>query len=135
MNSSPTGHIRPLSGSRLSTIGACAALACTLQILAGCSAAPPNAEQVRESEPVVFASSTRSPQAIARCMSSRVDGFVEETQGGTTVLTLGRGTDHYAWLITLMPTGTGAVIKAQKSTDNDLIPEPEMRFAIARCTA
>jgi hypothetical protein len=135
MNLSPTA-LRPRRlTSHFATLGTIATLACAAQTLSGCASAPPNAEQVRESEPVVFASSTRSPQAIARCMSGRVDGLVEKTQGGTTVLTLGRGTDHYAWLITLTPSGTGAVIKAQKSSDDDLIPEPEMRFAIARCTA
>lgn len=135
MNRSPFPRSRTRRKSPLAALGVSATLACAFQALSGCAFAPPNAEQVRESEPVVFASSTRSPQAIARCMSSRVDGFVEETQGGTTILTLGRGTDHYAWLITLMPSGTGAVIKAQKSSDDDLVPEPEMRFAIARCTA
>jgi len=134
MNPSSAAFIRRLSRSRVAAVGAGAALACTLLAVAACSSAPPNAELVRASEPVVFASSNRSPQEIARCMSNRVDGFVEETQGGTTVLTLGRGTDHYAWLITLTPSGAGAVIKAQKSSDDELVPEPAMRFTIARCT-
>jgi hypothetical protein len=51
--------------------------------------------------------------------------------GGVSELLVGSNT----WLVTLTPSGYGSTVKVQKSTGDDgRLPEPEMRFDIARCT-
>jgi hypothetical protein len=101
--------------------------------IAACSS--PNVQDVRSSEPVVFVQSQRAPSYISSCLQSRIDGLRMSAGNGSTELTVGHGAENYAWLITLMPSGYGSVVKVQKSPGDDgSVPEPEMRFDIARCT-
>ena len=101
--------------------------------IAACSS--PNVQEVRTSEPVVFVQSQRAPSDISSCLRSRIDGLRMTAGNGSTELTVGHGSENYAWLITLMPSGYGSVVKVQKSPGDDgSVPEPEMRFDIARCT-
>ncbi len=58
----------------------------------------------------------------------------ERDQGNTEVIV-----GSNAWLVTLTPATFGSVVKAvvkvqQSSNDDGGVPEPELRFAIARCT-
>ncbi|TKC91554.1 hypothetical protein FAZ69_03640 [Trinickia terrae] len=109
-----------------------AAVPATLAI-AACSS--PNVQEVHSSEPMVFVQSARAPGYISSCLQSRIDGLRMSTGTGSTELTVGHGADNYAWLITLIPSGNGSVVKVQKSPGDDgSVPEPEMRFDIARCT-
>jgi hypothetical protein len=39
-----------------------------------------------------------------------------------------------AYLITLTPSAYGSIVKVQQSGDDGGVPEPELRFDIARCT-
>ncbi|WP_235527417.1 hypothetical protein [Burkholderia sp. Leaf177] len=51
--------------------------------------------------------------------------------GNTSELVVGPN----AWLVTLTPSQYGSTVKVQKSAgDYGRLPEPEMRFNIARCT-
>jgi hypothetical protein len=84
--------------------------------------------------PMVF-SSSRSPRAIANCLSSRLSHVDKRTGAGFTELGFGRSSNGYAWLMTLTPTATGANVRVEKALDDDSVSEPELRFAIARCTA
>jgi hypothetical protein len=101
--------------------------------IAACSS--PNVQEVRSSAPVVYVQSLRAPDDISSCLRNRLGGLRANLVGGTTELTIGNGSENYAWLITLTPTDAGSVVKVQKSAgDSDSVPEPEMRFDIARCT-
>lgn len=111
------------------------ASAATLAACGSAPPAPPNAAQAPTSAPpFMYFSSQRSPAAIARCLTSHVDGLHKSVADGATELAIGRA-DDYAWLITLMPADAGSVVKVQKSPNDDgPVPEPQMRFYIARCT-
>jgi hypothetical protein len=104
--------------------------------LAACGSAPPMGASTSSSSdaPMVF-SSARSPGAIAHCMSSRLSHVGQRTGAGFTELGFGRSSNGYAWLMTLTPTATGANVRVEKALDDDSVSEPELRFAIARCTA
>jgi hypothetical protein len=103
-------------------------------VLTACSS--PNVQEVRSSEPVVYAQSMRAPDDISSCLRSRLGGLRMHVHDGETELAIGSGAENYGWLITLTPTGSGygTVVKVQKSSDDESVPEPEMRFDIARCT-
>jgi hypothetical protein len=103
-------------------------------VVTACSSAP-NEPEIRASEPVVFGKSQRLPGDIASCLTSRLSGVRTSVANGITELTIGRGSKDYGWLITLTPSGSGSIVKAQKSPGDDgPIPEPEVRVGIARCT-
>lgn len=103
--------------------------------IAACSS--PNVQDARAFAPVVLVQSHRAPENIANCLQDRLAGVRTHVGNGTTELSVGHGPENDAWLITLTPSnsGYGSVVKVQKSPDSDgPVPEPEMRFAIARCT-
>ena len=121
----------------MNTLPLLAAVPAALAI-AACSS--PDVHEARSSEPLVFVQSQRAPSYISSCLQSRINGLRMNTGNGSTELRVGRGSENYAWLITLMPSGYGSVVKVQKSPgdespgDDGSVPEPEMRFDIARCT-
>lgn len=80
-------------------------------------------------------SSSHSPRTIAGCLTSRLSHVDERSGAGFTELGFGRSSNGYAWLMTLTPTATGANVRVEKALDDDSVSEPELRFAIARCTA
>jgi hypothetical protein len=84
--------------------------------------------------PMVF-SSSRSPRAIARCLSGRLSHVDERNGAGFTELGIGHSSNGYAWLVTLAPTAVGSNVRVEKALDDDSVSEPALRFAIARCTA
>ncbi|WP_442807623.1 hypothetical protein [Trinickia soli] len=102
--------------------------------LTGCSSAQRSGTSARASDaPMVF-SSARSPRSIANCLSSRLAGVDRRMGAGYTELGLGRSANGYAWLVTLKPSAVGSNVTVEKVIDNDSVSEPELRFAIARCT-
>jgi hypothetical protein len=103
--------------------------------LAACGAPPMTSSSAGGSAaPMVF-SSSRSPRAIAKCLSGRLSHVDERTGAGFTELGFGRSSNGYAWLMTLTPTAAGSNVRVEKALDDDSVSEPELRFAIARCTA
>lgn len=115
----------------LSLAAAVIALSITLT---GCGSAPPYGTSERASDAAMAFSSARSPRSIANCLSSRLSGVDRRTGAGYTELGLGRSASGYAWLVTLKPSAIGSNVTVEKVIDNDSVSEPELRFAIARCT-
>jgi hypothetical protein len=94
-----------------------------------------SAQQTPGPAPLIYFQSKRPPSSISSCLASRISGLQKHVANGTTDLTTGGRSGHYAWLIELTPSGSGSVVKVQKSPgDDDSVPEPEMRFDIARCS-
>jgi hypothetical protein len=80
--------------------------------------------------------SHRSSSAIASCLASRIGSVRRSIDGAATKLAVGGNTQDYAWLITLTPASAGTLVKVRIASDKDgPVPEPDMRFFIARCTA
>ncbi len=116
-----------------------AAIALTLSaalLATACGSAPQNASNANagRSDSFMAFSSARSPRAIARCLTSRLSRVDQRSGPGYTELGLGRSSSGYAWLVTLMPAAGGSNVKVEKAIDDDSVSEPELRFAIARCT-
>ncbi|HEX7682051.1 MAG TPA: sugar ABC transporter ATPase [Trinickia sp.] len=112
------------------------AAALTAAVLAACGTAAQDASNTNSgrSDSFMAFSSTRPPHAIARCLTSRLSRVDERSGPGYTELGLGRSSNGYAWLVTLMPAGGGSNVKVEKVIDDESVSEPELRFAIARCT-
>ncbi|SAL36940.1 sugar ABC transporter ATPase [Caballeronia sordidicola] len=87
--------------------------------------------ELRASNPVIFVSSRRAPPDIFNCLEDRLPALSTSKSGGASELVVGPN----AWLVTLTPSQYGSTVKVQKSErDYSGLPEPEMRFNIARCT-
>ena len=102
--------------------------------LTACGSPTPRVSSASGSDAFMAFSSSRSPRAIARCLTSRLSRVDERTGPGYTELDVGRTGSGYAWLITLTPIAGGSNVKVEKAVDDESISEPELRFAIARCT-
>lgn len=88
-----------------------------------------NAGHVGEA-PMIYVQSARQPADITRCLQDRASDLRSASLGNA--MQLGDGHD---WLITLTPSRGGSIVAVQKAVNaSDSIPEPEMRFDIARCT-
>ncbi|HTJ95647.1 MAG TPA: hypothetical protein VL424_21335 [Pararobbsia sp.] len=110
---------------------ALAALA-TLAVLGGCSSPglPPPGASLGGSAPVIYVQSARQPDDITNCLQERVFSLRVANLGNA--IQLGDGRD---WLITLTPSRGGSTVAVQQAPNGSSgIPEPEMRFDIARCT-
>jgi hypothetical protein len=91
--------------------------------------------EVRTSEPLIYVRSARQPDDITACLHERVFSVHEASVGNATEIAIGQRSSNADWLITLTPSGNGSIVKVQKSVNaSDDIPEPELRFDIARCT-
>jgi hypothetical protein len=100
-----------------------------LAALAACGSA--SGPELRASAPVIYVSSHRTPADVASCLEDKLPSVSASRVGGVSELLVGSN----SWLVTLAPSGHGSTVKVQKSAgDNDRLPEPEMRFDIARCT-
>lgn len=100
-----------------------------LAALAACGSA--SGPELRSSAPVIYVSSARTPSDVASCLEERLPSVSASRVGGVSELLVGSNT----WLVTLTPSGYGSTVKVQKSAgDDSRLPEPEMRFDIARCT-
>ncbi|MGN6318020.1 sugar ABC transporter ATPase [Trinickia sp.] len=113
---------------------AVAPLALTVALLSACGSAPQHVSGSSGADSFMSFSSSRSPRTIARCLTSRLSQVSEHTGPGYTELDVGRSASGYAWLVTLMPIASGSNVKVEKAVDDDSVSEPELRFAIARCT-
>ncbi|CAB3792705.1 sugar ABC transporter ATPase [Pararobbsia alpina] len=106
--------------------------------LAACSSANGpgmSGPEVRASAPLIYVQSARQPDDITACLHERVFSVHETSVGSATEIAIGPRSNAVDWLITLTPSGNGSIVKVQKSANaSDDIPEPELRFDIARCT-
>jgi hypothetical protein len=97
--------------------------------LAACGSA--NGPELRSSTPVIYVSTHRSPADVFSCLEDKLPSVSTSRAHGVSELLVGPD----AWLVTLKPSGYGSTVKVQKSADDyGRLPEPEMRFDIARCT-
>jgi len=97
--------------------------------LAACSSA--SVPELRASSPVIYVSSHRQPSDVLNCLEDKLPSVSTSKLGSASELLVGPN----AWLVTLTPSQNGSTVKVQKSSeDYGGLPEPEMRFDIARCT-
>ncbi|WP_147297950.1 sugar ABC transporter ATPase [Trinickia dinghuensis] len=116
------------------SLAAAAVTALATAMLTACGSAPLGTSNSGSSgTPMVF-SSARSPRTIANCMRAHLSSVNERAGAGYTELDIGRSSNGYAWLVTLTSTGSGSNVRVEKAVEDDSVSEPELRFAIARCT-
>ncbi|SAL48204.1 hypothetical protein [Caballeronia telluris] len=97
--------------------------------LAACSST--SGPELRASKPVIYVSSARTASDISSCLERMLPSAQTTRNAGSTELLVGPN----AWLVTLTPSGYGSTVKVQKSDgEYSGLPEPELRFDIARCT-
>jgi hypothetical protein len=98
--------------------------------VAACGSA--SGPELRASQPVIHVSSARSASDVSSCLERMLPSVRTTRDQGSTELLVGPD----AWLVTLTPYGYGSIVKVQKA-DGEYggLPEPEMRFDIARCAA
>ncbi|SPB16129.1 sugar ABC transporter ATPase [Caballeronia novacaledonica] len=97
--------------------------------LAACSST--SEPELRASKPVIHVSSARVASDISSCLQRMIPSAQTRRDQGTTELLVGSN----AWLVTLTPSAYGSIVKVQQSSSDDGgVPEPELRFDIARCT-
>ena len=107
----------------------CVASVSAVLALAACGSA--NGPALRASTPLIYVSTNRAPADVFSCLEDKLPSVSTSMAGGVSELLVGRD----AWLVTLTPSGYGSTVKVQKSADDyGRLPEPEMRFDIARCT-
>lgn len=116
------------------TLAAAVTTFATVALTACGGSAPLGTSNAGASDASMSFSSARSPRAIARCLTSRLSHVKEHTGAGYTELGLGHSSSGYAWLVTLTPSAAGSNVSVEKAVDDDSVSEPELRFAIARCT-
>ncbi|WP_087665270.1 hypothetical protein [Caballeronia humi] len=101
----------------------------SLVVLAACSST--SGPELRASKPVIHVSSARTASDISSCLERMLLSVQTIRDSGSTELVVGPN----AWLVTLTPSGYGSIVKVQKSPgEYGGLPEPELRFDIARCT-
>ncbi|SAK75141.1 sugar ABC transporter ATPase [Caballeronia fortuita] len=87
--------------------------------------------ELRASKPVIHVSSARAASDISSCLQRMIPSAQARRDQGSTELLVGSN----AWLVTLTPSAYGSIVKVQQSSNDDGgVPEPELRFDIARCT-
>ena len=97
--------------------------------LAACSST--SDPELRASKPVIHVSSARAASDISSCLQRMIPSAQTRRDQGSTELLVGSN----AWLVTLTPSAYGSIVKVQQSSSDDGgVPEPELRFDIARCT-
>ncbi|SAK59012.1 sugar ABC transporter ATPase [Caballeronia ptereochthonis] len=98
-------------------------------VLAACSST--SSPELRASRPVIHVSSARAASDISSCLQRMIPSAQATRDQGSTELMVGSN----AWLVTLTPSSYGSIVKVQQSSSDDGgVPEPELRFDIARCT-
>jgi hypothetical protein len=87
--------------------------------------------ELRSSTPVIHVSSARTAADVSGCLQRMIPSAQTVRDQGNTELIVGSN----AWLVTLTPSPYGSIVKVQQSSHDDGgVPEPELRFDIARCT-
>jgi hypothetical protein len=96
--------------------------------LAACSST--SGPELRASKPVIHVTSARTASDISSCLQRMIPSAQTARDQGSTELMVGSN----AWLVTVTPSPYGSEVKVQQSSSSDGgVPEPEMRFDIARC--
>lgn len=109
----------------------------SIALLTACGFAPNASNSAQSgtapfSNPTMAFTSRHAPAAIASCLTNKIGSMHRTAGGATTVLAIG---DEPAWRITLTPVSQGTTVNVLKSASSDgPVPEPEMRFHIARCS-
>ncbi|MDG0027066.1 sugar ABC transporter ATPase [Trinickia sp. Y13] len=103
-------------------------------LLTACGSTPQDSADARDASAPMAFSSSHSPRAIANCLTSRLSDVHRRAGAGYTELGVGRSASGYAWLITLAPSAAGSNVRVEQARPDDSVSEPELRFAIARCT-
>ncbi|KDR36416.1 hypothetical protein [Caballeronia grimmiae] len=86
--------------------------------------------ELRAAKPMIYVSSARAASDISDCLQRRLPSTQVIRDQGSTELIVGSN----AWLVTLTPSGYGSTVKVQQSASDDGgVPEPQMRFDVARC--
>ncbi|WP_061126057.1 hypothetical protein [Caballeronia catudaia] len=105
------------------------AMSSGLAALGACSST--SEPELRASKPVIHVSSARAASDISSCLQRMIPSAQARRDQGSAELIVGSN----AWLVTLTPSVYGSVVKVQQSSSDDGgVPEPELRFDIARCT-
>jgi len=113
----------------LSRFALISVLSSDIAALAACSST--SGPELRASKPVIHVSSARPASDISNCLQRMIPSAQTRLDQGTTELLVGSN----AWLVTLTPSAYGSIVKVQQSSSDDGgVPEPELRFDIARCT-
>ncbi|WP_250537941.1 MULTISPECIES: hypothetical protein [unclassified Caballeronia] len=113
----------------LSRFALSSVLSSGIAALAACSST--SGPELRASKPVIHVSSARPASDISNCLQRMIPSAQTRLDQGTTELLVGSN----AWLVTLTPSAYGSIVKVQQSSSDDGgVPEPELRFDIARCT-
>ncbi len=101
----------------------------TLSLLAGCGST--SSPELRASSPLIYVASQRSASYVFSCLEDKLSSASTSKIGDDAELRVGSD----AWLVTLSPNSRGSTVKVQKTEGRDGgLPEPEMRFYVARCT-
>lgn len=107
-------------------------LACVLASAAAALAAcgSTSGPELRASKPVIYVSSARTASDVSSCLQRMLPSAQITRDQGSTELLVGSN----AWLVTLTPSGYGSIVKVQRAASDDGgVPEPELRFDVARC--
>jgi hypothetical protein len=103
-----------------------------LALMAACGSTPPPGAAAN-GEPMIYVSSTHSPEDVASCLENRLPRAEESMNGNATELSVGSGSNA-SYLVTLTPAANGSVIRVMHGTSSSYDPpEPELRFDVARC--
>lgn len=108
-----------------------AALAAFTALLGMAACSSTSGPELRASSPLIYVASQRTASYVSNCLEDKISSASESKVGNNVELSIGSN----AWLVTLSPTTRGSTAKVQKSDRSDGgLPEPEMRFYIARYT-
>jgi len=105
--------------------------AAPLAFIAACSSTPP--QTAANGEPMIYVSSVHSASSVASCLEDRLSRVSESSAGNATELRIGSRSDA-SYFVMLTPSGYGSVIRVTHGpARSDDPPEPQLRFAVARC--
>jgi hypothetical protein len=104
--------------------------------LTACGSSPSNTgNEAEASKSLMSFTSHRPASAIASCLASHIGSVHRSTDGAATQLAVGGDEPHSAWSIMLTPAPAGTLVNVRKAPNDDgPVPEPNMRYYIARCT-
>lgn len=124
-------HVRNLACIRWVAFIAAAVPVVGVLTLSGCGSTT-RIPELRATPPTIYLQSLRAPARVSRCLERQLSDVqtVPVTDGDDHVELL---IDRGAWLIDVRPVDGGARVAARRGNDGERI-EPDVRFAIARCT-
>jgi hypothetical protein len=99
-----------------------------VSLLAACSS-PRAPDTDAAGGALIFFRSQHPIAGISSCLQRRLPSTRAASAHGATELNA-----NGAWLITLTPSPSGSIVAVRPGGSPGRIPEPEMRFAVARCS-